>query len=72
MFNQTITEIGRHQPMKIIDDRHPIGKYWITDVNGKFIGIDNSKGEAWTEEFDTKQECLDWLEGKFQIGDKHD
>lgn len=72
MSSKSVIEVGRHQAKKIIIVRHPIGKYWLIDVCGKFVGIDNSKGDAWTEEFDTKHECLDWLEGKFQIGDKHD
>ncbi len=39
--------------------------FWHYDENsGKYVGIDNTTGEAWTEEFDTKQECFDWLNGK--------
>ena len=72
MFNQTVKEIGRHQAKQIIKVRHPVGKYWLSEENGKFVGIDNSTGDAWTEDFDTKQECIDWLEGRFQIGDMHD
>lgn len=27
----------------------------------KIIGIDNRTGDAWTEEFDTYEDCVDWL-----------
>jgi len=32
-----------------------------------FIGIDNSTGDAWVEEFKTKQECMSWLKGENHI-----
>ena len=36
--------------------------FWYYDQDSsKYIGIDNTTGEAWTEEFDTKQECFNWL-----------
>lgn len=72
MSNTTIKEVGRNQAKQIINTRQSIGKYWLFDFSGKYIGLDNSSGEAWMEEFDTKQECIEWLEGKFQTGDKHD
>lgn len=53
----------------IISDPKACGKslFWYYDENsGKYIGIDNTAGEAWTEEFATKQECFDWLDGKEQ------
>ena len=31
---------------------------------GQFIGIDNSTGDAWTEEFPDKNSCLRWLRGE--------
>lgn len=34
-----------------------------------WIGIDNTTGEAWTEEFDTKEDCISWLNGEFEISD---
>lgn len=40
----------------------PIGKY-IARADGMFVGIDNSTGNAWTEEFRTADECIAWLLG---------
>ena len=31
---------------------------------GTWTGIDNSTGNAWTEEFGTQAECLKWLKGE--------
>lgn len=40
----------------------PLGLFWRKDGD-KYIGIDNSNGDAWTEEFKTKEAMLRWLEG---------
>ena len=40
----------------------PKGKYLLREC-GKYIGIDNEDGCAWTEEFDTLAECIAWLKG---------
>lgn len=47
---------------KIIQERVPLGKFVYAEA-GKVCGIDNSDGEAWTEEFETLAECLKWLDG---------
>lgn len=39
----------------------PLGLFYLQDGK-KWIGIDNSTGYAWVEEFDTKEACLFWLE----------
>lgn len=54
----------------IIETRKPQGKYWIMDESRKFIGIDNSTGEAWTEEFDNLNDCLKWLKGENDSGNQ--
>lgn len=44
----------------------PLGKYLVADeVEGRLIwtAIDNSSGEAWTEEFFTKTAATRWLHG---------
>lgn len=38
----------------------PLGKFYLEE-NGLFIGIDNETGEAWVEEFETLESCIDWL-----------
>jgi hypothetical protein len=44
----------------IIETRKPIGKYYVLE-NGVYVGIDNSTGDAWVEEFTTEKQCLEWL-----------
>lgn len=44
----------------------PEGKFWCKDGDW-YVGIDNSTGNAWTEEFKNKEMMLRWLEG-YEIG----
>lgn len=53
-------EIGHKEAAEIIETRMPIGLF-LEDTGTKIIGIDNSSGDAWTEEFQNRQECLRWL-----------
>ena len=45
-------ETGRYEPL---------GLFLVGAAGGTWTGIDNSTGHAWTEEFGTQAECLDWL-----------
>ena len=47
-----------------IDNRFEL---FITYSNGKYVGCDNKSGNKWVEEFDTLQNCYDWLLGKFEV-----
>ena len=48
---------------KIIEERKIKGKFYLRDAD-KWVGIDNEDGDAWTEEFNSLIECIDWLIGK--------
>lgn len=52
--------IGRKEANQIIEMRKPLGLF-VLDTGIEIIGIDNSTGDAWTEEFPDMQECLLWL-----------
>lgn len=55
-----VKKITQKQATKIIDKRKPKGLFWLKE--GEFyVAIDNSTGDAWTEEFKTKKECFDYL-----------
>lgn len=56
-------KITSNEAEKIIDTRKPLGKFYFKE-DGLFIAIDNSTGDAWTEEFKKKQDCFDYLNGK--------
>ena len=41
----------------------PLGLFYLQEGD-KFVGIDNSGGDAWTEELPDKAGCLRWLCGE--------
>ena len=54
---QSVEETGHYTPL---------GLFWHkSEVNGKpcYTSIDNSNGEAYTEDFDRLDNCLAWLNG---------
>lgn len=44
----------------IINSRRPFGLFY-TLFNGIYVGIDNTNGHAWVEEFYTLRRCKEWL-----------
>lgn len=57
-----VTYINPGEAREIIDLRGRKGLFWTLE-NGRYIGIDNRDGNAWTEEFDTREACEQWLRG---------
>ncbi|MHC1722499.1 MAG: hypothetical protein AB9836_04755 [Aminipila sp.] len=58
-----IIEIGSKEANSIIDSRKPLGIFYHLD--GEIcVGIDNSTGDAWTEEFKSVDDCKKWLIGE--------
>lgn len=55
-----IQKITKDEATNIIETYKPIGKFYLVDGD-LFIGIDNSTGCAWTEEFDNIDDCMEWL-----------
>ena len=57
---------------KVIDSVTAQGKYgapyelmyFYDEKDNKYIGCDNTTGDAWVEDFDTYEECVNWLLGK--------
>ncbi|ABR48748.1 conserved hypothetical protein [Alkaliphilus metalliredigens QYMF] len=55
---------------EIIDNREPIGLFYAvgikidstkTNCTMCYVGVDNSTGDAWAEDFRTEEECIAWL-----------
>ena len=42
------------------DRYQSLGLFYLKE-DDKFVGIDNSDGNAWTEEFPDEESCLRWL-----------
>lgn len=59
-MNTEIQEITSEQASIIIDTRQPRGLFYLLD-NSVYVGIDNSTGDAWTEEFPNPRQCKEWL-----------
>jgi hypothetical protein len=46
---------------QIVETREPKGCYWAIDSDGRFVGVDNTHGHAFTEDFDNIGDCIAWL-----------
>ena len=57
-----IQQVTQSEASEIIRTYEPIGLYYLLDGD-TYVGIDNLTGHAWTEEFNTFEECKAWLEG---------
>ena len=44
----------------ILYSRRPFGLFYMI-FDGVYVGIDNSNGHAWTEEFVSLSQCKRWL-----------
>ena len=51
---------------RIIETRQPLGLFLRRDGE-TYVGIDNSNGDAWTEEFKSEADCLLWLAGVLEV-----
>lgn len=64
-----VIEVTNEQAQMIITTYKPEGKFYTVEfvedgmdtVQELWVGIDNSDGNSWTEEFLTKEACMDWL-----------
>jgi hypothetical protein len=70
-MKEQIRGISPDEAIIVIESREPLGLF-LTIEDKKFIAIDNSTGNEWTEEFKDIYKCLDWLEGKYQMGDQQE
>lgn len=61
MMEKTVLKISEEQANEIIEKREPIGGFYL-EKNGAFIGLDNSTGDCFVEEFKDKETCIAWLE----------
>ncbi len=66
-----ICQISKEQALPIILERKPLGLFFCKE-NQRYVAIDNSRGEAFTEEFDTVDLCKDWLNGMFEVCEDDD
>lgn len=53
-----IHEVGALELDLIIEFRTPLGKYWTEVTPGRYVAVDNTTGNAFTEEFDDKSHWI--------------
>ena len=61
-----IKRVRPSQLLAVIDFRSPLGLF-LTKEGRKWVAVDNTTGDAWTEEFSRKHQALRWLLGKFEV-----
>lgn len=47
----------------IIEERKPLGLFYSQE-GSRFVAVDNSQGEAWTEDFETIEQVRNFLLGQ--------
>ena len=52
---------------RVIEHRTPSGLF-LTKEGHKWVAVDKTTGDAWTEEFSRKRQAVRWLRGKFEVG----
>lgn len=51
---------------RVIENRTPCGLFLMKE--GRiWVAVDNSTGDAWTEEFSRKRQAVRWLRGRFEV-----
>jgi len=68
MMDYKIKKIRPEQAESIIDTELPLGLFYALKA-GVYIGIDNSDGQAWTEEFPNLRRCKRWLSDPYILAD---
>lgn len=61
--NDGIQRVCQEYARQIIETGEPLGKFY-TFENGIYTGISNETGDAWTRDFDSREECMKWLRGE--------
>ena len=51
---------------RVIEHRTPCGLF-LTKESHKWVAVDNTTRDAWTEEFSRKRQAVRWLRGKFEV-----
>ena len=62
-----VHRVSSEKVMRVIDLRTPLGLF-LTKEGRKWVAVDNTTGDAWTEEFSRKRQAVRWLRGKFEVG----
>ena len=64
-----IQQVTARRLREIIRQYIPRGRF-LARAGQRWVAVDNSSGEAWTEDFQQKQQAIRWLNGEFEISDE--
>ena len=61
-----IHRVSPENMLNVMDFRTPLGLF-LTKEGRKWVAVDNTTGDAWTEDFARKHRATRWLRGKFEV-----
>ena len=64
-----IHRVNQKRLLNVIDSRIPLGLF-LTKEGHTWVAVDNSTGDAWTEDFARKRQAIRWLRGEFEVGNQ--
>ncbi len=67
MGHLQIKQVSSERLQEIIRRYAPCGRFLARD-GCKWVAVDNSTGDAWTEKFRWKRQAIHWLLGEFERG----
>lgn len=66
MNKVSIHRVDIEQLQEVIKHRSPCGCF-LTKAGHKWVAVDNTTYDAWTEEFNQKRQAIRWLRGEFEV-----
>ena len=61
-----VRKVCQEYAEEVIEKREPLGQFY-TFAGGIWTGIDNSTGDAWTEDFRDFDEMMKWMRGEESV-----
>lgn len=63
-----VKKVSAEEMHSIIETREPLGLFYMDNERGGYTACSNEDGDAWTEDFDTKVECAEYLfDGEIEL-----
>jgi hypothetical protein len=56
-----IQKVTQDALRQVIDTRQPLGCFYAKEGRRLYVGVDNTTGDVWTEEFKSLRRCKRWL-----------
>lgn len=60
--------VSPNQLLEVIENRFPCGCFLARDGD-KWVAVDNTIYDAWTEEFSRRRQAIRWLRREFEVGE---